>query len=66
MLWGCMTAEGVGFATRIDGGMDAELYTAILEDELLNSLVYHNLEIENIIFQHDNDPKHLSKKPKIG
>ena len=34
MLWGCMTAEGVGFATRIDGGLDAELYVGILEDLL--------------------------------
>jgi len=64
ILWGCMTAEGVGFATRIDGGLDAELYVGILEDELVRSLVYYGLEIENIVFQQDNDPKHLSKKPQ--
>lgn len=62
MLWGCMTAKGVGYATRIDGGLDAELYTAILDEELLESLWYYDLEVKNIIFQHDNDPKHLSKK----
>jgi len=34
MMWGCMSWEGVGYATRIEGGMDADLYVGILEDEL--------------------------------
>ena len=29
MMW-----EGVGYGCKIDGRMDAELYTQILEDEL--------------------------------
>ena len=32
MLWGCMAAEGVDYSCRIDGMMDAELYTRILGD----------------------------------
>ena len=32
MMWGCMTAQGVGYACRIDGKMNAELYVNILED----------------------------------
>jgi len=26
MMWGCMTWEGIGFATKIDGRMDGDLY----------------------------------------
>ncbi len=57
MLW-----EGVGYGCKIDGRMDAELYTQILEDELQQSLEYYGKEITDIIFQQDNDPKHTSKK----
>ena len=62
MMWGCMTYQGVGFACRIDGGMDAELYTNILNDELQQTVQYFGMQLENIIFQHDNDPKHTSRK----
>ena len=41
MMWGCMGWEGVGYATRIEGKMDAELYTTILDDELLNTLEWY-------------------------
>jgi len=34
MMWGCMSWKGVGYATRIEGRMDADLYVSILEDEL--------------------------------
>jgi transposase len=64
MLWGCMTWEGVGFACKIDGNMDGQLYKEILEDELLQTLEYYGLEVGDIIFQQDNDPKHTSKKAK--
>ena len=61
MMWGCMTAQGVGYACRIEGGLDAELYANILEDEFLATLKYYRLEKGKIIFQHDNDPKHTSR-----
>ena len=61
MVWGCMTAQGVGYACRIDGRMDAELYTHILEEEFLQSLEYYGMEVSKIIFQQDNDPKHTSR-----
>jgi RNAse (barnase) inhibitor barstar len=60
MMWGCMTAQGVGYACRINGGMDAQLYTRILDDEFLKTLEYHGLEMDKIIFQQDNDSKHTS------
>ena len=40
MMWGCMTSKGCRYATKIDGKMDAELYVSILEDELMQSLVF--------------------------
>ena len=59
-MWGCMGWDGVGYATRIEGKMDAELYVSILDDELMQSLEYYGLSPEEIIFQQDNDPKHTS------
>jgi len=61
MIWGCMTAKGVGYACRIDGRMDAELYTRILDDEFIRTLEYYELDAGKIIFQQDNDPKHTSR-----
>jgi Transposase/DDE superfamily endonuclease len=64
MIWGCILWDGPGFACRIDGTMDAELYVQILEDELLQSIGYYGKDMEDIIFQQDNDPKHTSKRAK--
>jgi hypothetical protein len=61
MMWGCMTAQGVGYACRIVGGLDGQLYANILEDEFLATLEYYKLKKSKIIFQHDNDPKHTSR-----
>ena len=35
MIWAYMTWEGVGYAAKIDGRMDSDLYLQILKDELL-------------------------------
>ena len=49
MMWGCMFWEGVGYATRIEGKMDAQLYCSILEDELEQSLeLYHKMPDDKI------------------
>jgi len=61
MIWGCMTAKGVGYMCRVDGNMDAQLYTNILNDELLGTLDYYHLDQSDIVFQHDNDSKHTSR-----
>ncbi len=58
MVWGCMTAHGIGYACKINGNMDCELYTSILGDELLRTLEYYDLQKAEIVFQQDNDPKH--------
>ena len=41
MVWGCVLWEGVGYACNIDGRMDGELYTKILEDELQENLAFY-------------------------
>ena len=65
MMWGCMMWDGVGYACKIDGRMDGELYTKILQDELQESLTYYGKSPSSIIFQQDNDPKHKSKVATI-
>ena len=64
MIWGCMLWEGPGYATKIEGRMDAKLYTGIMEDELQETLDYYGKNPQDIIFQQDNDPKHTSKLAK--
>jgi hypothetical protein len=64
MIWGCMTAQGVGYACRIDGRMDGELYTRILDDELLQSLEFYGLGVDEVVFQQDNDSKHTSQRAR--
>jgi transposase len=60
MIWACMTFKGMGHACKIDETMDSALYCQILKDELIQTLKYYDFSIEQVIFQHDNDPKHTS------
>ena len=62
MIWGCMTAHGVGYMCRIEGRMDAELYEEILEDHLFQTMRYYKMDKHQTIFQQDNDPKRTSKQ----
>ena len=62
MVWGCMLWEGVGYACKIDGRMDGDLYLKILEEDLQASIRYYDKSSADIIFQQDNDPKHACKK----
>lgn len=64
MIWGCITSKGIGYLTKIEGNMDSDLYCQILRDELVSTLKFYDLNINKIIFQQDNDPKHTSKKAK--
>ena len=57
MMWGCFCWNGVGYACKIDGRMDAQLYCSILDDDLQKSIELYGLE-------RDNDPKHTSKLAK--
>ena len=58
-VWECFAWSGIGNLTFIDGNMTGYMYEDILENNLLQSTVKLNLG-KNIIFQHDNDPKHTA------
>ena len=55
MVWGCMTWDGPGFLVKIDSTLDSALYIRILQDELLNTIDWYNIDPEQYIFQQDND-----------
>ena len=59
MFW-----EKFGYGCKIDGKMNASLYCNILEENLLGSLEYYGKEEEDIIFQQNNNPKHIPKVAK--
>lgn len=61
MVWGCMTFHGPGMLCRIEGRMDQHQYKEILQRDLLYTICAYDLDPSNLIFQHDNDPKHTAK-----
>ncbi len=58
LMWGCMSAAGVGELHFIDGIMNSQMYCSILKEKMLPSLCALG---RRALFQHDNDPKHASK-----
>ena len=61
MVWGCFCSQGIRNLCHINEKMDSELYCKVLEEDFLGTLEWYNMNINNIIFQQDNDPKHTSK-----
>ncbi|GFU73195.1 transposable element Tcb2 transposase [Trichonephila clavipes] len=64
LVWGCMSAGGVGELVFIDDIMDKMVYSEILKNNLEKSVVNVGLG-SNFIFQQDNDPKHTAKSVKL-
>lgn len=60
-VWSCMSWHGPGYITMIDETMDSQLYISILQEELKMSIEEWNITKEELVFQHDNDPKHTAK-----
>lgn len=58
MVWGCMSAFGVGELHFIEGTMNSTMYCEILEQKMIPSLQKLS---RRAVFQHDNDPKHTSR-----
>ena len=58
MVWGCMSAAGVGELYFIEGNMNSHMYCEILQQSMISSLQKLG---RRAVFQYDNDPKHTSK-----
>ncbi len=52
IMWGCMSAAGVGELHFIDGIMNSQMYCSILKEKMLPSLRALG---RRALFQHDND-----------
>lgn len=64
MVWSCMSAKGPGYIQCIEGKMNAKDYQGILESDLLDTFEHYGYSLDEVIFQHDNDPKHTAKSTK--
>lgn len=64
IVWGCMSAAGVGELVFIDGIMDKIIYMNILKENIKKSAEKLNLPA-SLTFQHDNDPKHSAHVVRI-
>jgi transposase len=60
IIWGCFTIDGVGFASRIYGTMDGELYKNILNDELQQTIKWYKLKKKDVILQQDKASVHTA------
>lgn len=61
LIWGCITRNGVGPVYRIEGTMKKEDYLNILQTNLPQAIRKSGMPEEEVIFQHDGDPKHTAK-----
>jgi transposase len=67
MVWGCLTAKGIGWLARLKEGADSQLYVQILEDELEQTIQHYwsNKRAQRqVIFQHDGASIHSAKVVK--
>ncbi|CAG8594446.1 5966_t:CDS:2 [Racocetra fulgida] len=64
IVWGCITSRGVGSLCQIKNTLNAEGYRVILARDLFGTLLQHDLEVNDIIFQHDGDSKHRATDTK--
>lgn len=56
----CMTFQNIGYLCHINGKMNGDLHRQILCSESKDTLTWYRLDKNDIIFQHDDDPKHIA------
>ena len=64
MVWGCITPYGVGKLVKIDGNLNSQKYTEVLQKGLFETIDHYKLMLDKMIFMHDNAPIHSSKHTK--
>jgi hypothetical protein len=64
IVWSYISWKGLGKLYYIDEKMDRSMYCQILEDAFLGSLQDLGLHQSNILFQQNNDPKHIFQVAK--
>lgn len=60
MIWGCITFDGVGTVTVLDGNINAQKYINIIDEQLWPVIARH-FPRNNYIFQDDNAPIHRAR-----
>lgn len=60
MIWGCITFDGVGTVTVLDGNINAQKYINIIDKQLWPVIARH-FPRNNYIFQDDNAPIHRAR-----
>lgn len=63
MVWGCITFYGVGKLVFVDGNMNSDQYTEVLDDNLWDVVMKHFAN-KPYLFQDDNTPCHASHATK--
>ena len=64
MVWGCMGYNRLGDLVRLEGNVNSDDYIDTLEQCLLKSRDWCELDPSIFIFQHDNCSAHISKRVK--
>lgn len=64
MVWGCMSAAGVGNLHFIEGNMDQHQYLRILKQNLAESAEKLGIR-DTFQFYQDNDPKHKAQNVRL-
>ena len=57
MVWGCICYSGAGTLSKVDGNINAQKYTNILEDTIW-PVIARYFPNNNYLFQDDNAPVH--------